>query len=249
MSRVDLFNGVTIIVESSDKSFHTYDDWGLYITNTDCIGEPEQYTKYIEIPGRSGVLDLSEVLTGRQIYKSRPITIKLSGHDNKTAWDSIISTLRNEINGRVCQIIFDNDKGFYWRGRISINDFESIMSLGMFQIDIPAADPYKYSIESSAEPWLWDPFSFQTGVITYVDAIVVSGTRTVTIPHGYMPTCPEFVVSNKTGTLTVACDGTSYELANGDNKIPSIYVGGDSDVSLTFSGNAKVQIVYRSGSL
>lgn len=70
MSRVDLFNGVKITVESTNKSYHSYDDWGLYITNTNCIGAPEQQVRYIEIPGRNGLLDLSEAVSGRQIYKS-----------------------------------------------------------------------------------------------------------------------------------------------------------------------------------
>ena len=250
MSRVNLFNGATITVESSNRSFHTYDDWGLYITNTDCIGEPELYTKYLEIPGRNGLLDLSETVTKRQTYKKRPIKIDLAGHRPKINWDGIISTFRNEINGRVCRVIFDNDSGYYWRGRVSIKDFESVLNLGKFTIDIPEADPYKYSVESSAEPWLWDPFNFETGIITYIGAIQVSGSRTITIPHGYMPTCPEFVVSNKTsGTFKVAYGGTNYDLSVGSNKIPAIMVGGEDDETLTFTGTARVEIVYRSGSL
>lgn len=64
-----------------------------------------------------------------------------------------------------------------------------------------------------------------------------------------MPTVPTFVVSEKVGTLTMACGGTTYTLDSGSNSFPEIMVGGDDVVEMTFTGSAKVQIVYRSGSL
>lgn len=247
--RVNLFNGVSFTIEGTPTSYHSYDDWGLYVVNTDYIKEPKQNTNYVSVPGRDGLIDLSEVLTGRPTYASREISIKLAGRRNKVNWDSVISAFRNNINGRVCRITFDNDAEYYWRGRVDIKDFKSVLSLGTFTVDIPNADPYKYDILSSAEPWEWNPFNFETGVITYTGAVIVSGTRTITIPHGHMYTTPEFVVSQITGTLKVEYDGTEYTLTLGTNKIPSILVNGNEDVELTFTGNATVEVVYRGGSL
>ena len=137
-----------------------------------------------------------------------------------------------------------------WRGRIEIKDFSSVLNLGKFVIDVPNADPYKYSLTSSAEPWLWDPFNFETDMVTYIGAITVVGSITVTIPHGHMATSPELVVSDMTSqTFTITVNGVTYPLVVGTNRIPSIIIGGDADVDLTFTGDAKVQIVYRSGSL
>ena len=249
MSRVDLFNGVTFEVESSGASFHSFDDWGLYIANTDYIKEPKQNTNYVEVPGRDGLLDLSEAVSGRPTYSGREIKISLAGVNDKTDWDSIISSFRNNINGRICKIIFDNDPTYFWRGRIDIKDFKSVLNLGTFNVDVPNAEPYKYSTTSSAEPWLWDPFNFNTDVITYIGSITVAGTESISIPKGHMLVMPDIVASNIVGTLTVTCDGNTYTLTSGTNKIPAIMVGGESDVTLTFNGNAEVQIVYRSGSL
>ena len=244
------FYGLTIIVENTNAEYHTLNDWGLYIQNTDFIGEPQQVKNLVYVPGRDGFLDLSKTHAGNIIYSSRPISVELAGFESKHNWDAIVSMLRNEISGRICRFIFDNDKAYFWRGRVTINGFSSQLSVGTLRIEMPEAEPYKYSVHSSAEPWLWDPFCFATDYITYIGAITVSGSRTVSIPHGHMPTSPEFVVSNKTsGTFTVTYAGTAYDLSVGSNKIPSIKVGGDSDVSLTFTGTAKVEIVYRSGSL
>lgn len=248
--RVNLFNGVSFTIEGTPTTYHSYDDWGLYVVNTDYIKEPKQNTNYVSVPGRDGLIDLSEVLTGRPTYASREINIKLAGRRNKVNWDSVISAFRNNINGRVCRITFDNDAEYYWRGRVDIKDFKSVLSLGTFTVDIPNADPYKYDILSSSDPWLWDPFNFETGEIIQEEAHVIVGSETITISHGHMPTCPDLVVSDKvSGTFSVAYDGTTYQLVVGSNKIPAIMVGGDADVALTFNGSATVQIVYRGGSL
>ena len=244
----DIRHGVTITVEKTGKEYHTYDDWGLYIANANPIGAPVQYTNYIEIPARNGKIDLSEATSGCPVFTHRPIKINLIGTREITAWDSVISTFRNAIMGHVCKITFDNDQGYYWRGRVGIIDFTSAWEWGKFFLDIPEAEPYKYNVVSSAEPWLWNPFNFETGIITQIGAIVVDGTETLTIPHGYMPTTPEFVVSNYT-LLSVECGGITYGLTSGTNVIPSIIVGGDTDVALTFTGDATVQVVYRGGSL
>lgn len=233
MSRVDRFNGVSIKIEGTATSYHTYTDWGLYITNTDCIGKPEQYTKYIEVPGRNGLLDLSEAISGRQVYTKREIKIKLSGAKNKTTWNDAISTIRNKINGKICQFVFDDDTTHYWRGRVEVKDFSSVLNLGTLTIDVPAADPYKYSTTA-----------------TTVGPTTISGSGNVTIQKGDMWTCPDIVVADKTSTnFTVTYGGVEYALTVGTNRIPSIMVGGDSNVTLAFTGSAKVSIVYRSGSL
>ncbi len=244
----DIRHGVTITVEKTGASYHTYDDWGLYITNANPIGDPVQYTNYLEIPARDGKIDLSEALSGRPIFTHRPIKINVMGTREITDWDAVISAFRNIIMGRVCLIKFDNDPSYFWRGRVGIIDFSSVWEWGKFSIDIPEAEPYKYDVVSSADPWLWDPFNFETGVITQIGAIDVDGTDSITIPHGYMPVSPEFIVSYLT-TLSVECDGVTYGLTSGKNVIPSILVNGDTDVELTFTGIGTVQIVYRGGSL
>lgn len=241
--------GITLYVEETGKTFHTLDDWQLALGNNNYIGEPKMETTYIQIPGRNGLIDASEAITGRRVFKKRPLAFELGGKNPRLNWDGIISKMRNEIHGRVCRITLDNDRAYYWRGRVFLEDFDRFRELGTFTLSVPNAEPYKYSLTTSAEPWLWDPFNFETGIITYIGAVTISGTETITIPAGYMPTAPEIVVSDLSGTLRLDYGGQTYTLTTGTNKIPSILVGGDSDVELTFTGDAKVQIVYRSGSL
>ena len=246
----ELTYGIAIYVEDSGKTYHTLNDWDLALGNNNYIGDPEMETTYIQVPGRSGLIDATEAISGRRIYKKRQLEFELGGIRDRLDWDSVISAFRNNVDGRVCRLTLDNDKSHYWHGRVHIRGFDRFRDLGTFTLAFPTADPYKYSKTSSAEPWLWDPFNFETDMVTYIGAITVVGSVTVTIPHGHMATSPELVVSDMTSqTFTITVNGITYPLIVGTNRIPSIIVGGDSDVDLEFTGDAKVQIVYRSGSL
>ena len=250
MSDVNLFNGITITVENTENTYHTFDDWGLYVVNTDYIKEPKQVKNLINVPGRDSYLDLSEQVSGKLNYSSREISVQLHGNNPKTRWDSVVSDLRNKINGRICHFTFDNDPGWYWRGRVDIKDFSHALTLGVFNLTMPEAEPYKYCITASNEPWLWDPFNFETDMITEIGQIAVSGSKTVKIPAGYMRTSPTFVCSNITSSPFKVSDGTTeVTLVSGSNKDPRIQVNGDTDTTLTFTGSGKVYIVYRGGSL
>lgn len=242
--------GVSIYVEDSGKTYHTLNDWDCALGNNNYIGDPEMETTYIDVPGRNGLIDASEAVSGRRIYKKRSLAFELGAINPRLSWDSIISTLRNNVHGRVCRLILDNDIGYFWRGRVYIEGFDRFRELGTFKLTVPTADPYKYDVNSSAEPWLWDPFNFETGVITQTGAEVITGSGNVTIGHGHMETCPELVVSNMlSSTFTVTYNGQTYSLNSGSNIVPSILVGGEQDVTLSFTGSATVQIVYRGGSL
>lgn len=246
----ELTYGVSIYVEDSGKTYHTLNDWDCALGNNNYIGDPEMETTYIDVPGRNGLIDASEAVSGRRIYKKRQLAFELAAVHPRLSWDGVVSALRNNVNGRICRLVLDNDTGYFWRGRVYINGFDRFRDLGTFTLSVPTADPYKYDVNSSAEPWLWDPFNFETGVITQTGSTVISGSGTVTINKGHMLTCPEIVVSDiSSTTFTVTNDGSTFPLTTGTNIIPSILVGGEEDVTLTFTGSATVQVVYRGGSL
>ena len=246
----ELSNGIKIYVEDSGKTYHTLDDWEFALGNNNYISDPEMETSYINVPYRDGLIDASTALTGRPIFKKRQLSFFLGGLRERETWDSVISNIRNQIHGRICQITLDNDPGYYWRGRVYVEDFDRSRRLGSFKLNVPSAEPYKYSLTSSSDPWLWDPFNFETDMIIYVGAWTVMGTLTETIPAGHMPTCPQFVVSELVGnSITLTYRDMNFNLVSGTNIIPEVIIGGPEDASLTFTGNGKVQCVYRSGSL
>ena len=246
----ELTNGISIYVEDTNKTFHTLDDWGFALGNNNYISEPEMETNYINVPYRDGLIDASTAMTGRPIYKRRQLSFSLGGVRQRMAWDSVVSMLRNNIHGRTCQLTLDNDPTHYWRGRVFLEDFDRFRGLGTFSLNVPNAEPYKYNVHQSTDPWLWDSFNFLTDIITEVGAWTISGTGSFTIPAGYMPVSPTFVVSDLVGgAISMVTGGQTYTLTSGSNFFPDIIVNGDSDVTFAFTGTAKVQAVFRGGSL
>lgn len=245
-----LSNGIRIIVEENGKEYHSLDDWGFALGNTDYAGEPEMETDYISIPYRDNLIDVTEKIAGKRTYKKRSLSFHMGGIRNRNAWDSVISLIRNQINGRVVKIIVDSDPEYYWRGRIYLKNFVRARELGEFDFVVPEAEPYKYNLQTSSEPWLWKPFNFVTGVITYKEELYVNGTKTIVIPSGFMLTSPKFICRSITSdTFTVTDGKIEIQLVDGENYDPRIKVNGDNEVQLTFKGKGRVVTDYRGGSL
>lgn len=240
--------GATITVASTGRSYHTYTDWGLMIENGAPIGDPEQETSYIDVPGRSGLLDHSDALTGGPVFKGRKITMKVAKVNDAVSWDGVISTLRNTIDGRQVKIKFDNDPSHYWLGRIRIEGFDRAKRLGRFTLSA-YVDAYKYNLFSSQDNWLWDPFNFEEDTITYIGVLQITDSGSVVIPKGAMPVVPRIRAQNIVDSITMTVGSKTYQLVSGWNRFPDLKVSGASEVTLNFTGTARITIDYRGGSL
>ena len=65
---------------------HTWKDYGLVIGNTDIVSEPSPKTNYIEVPGSSIRIDLTETLTGQVEYESRQLKFSLGKMEREDLW-------------------------------------------------------------------------------------------------------------------------------------------------------------------
>lgn len=242
-------NGATITVLRTGKSYHTLRDWGLAIGNNNCIGEPEQETFYLDVPGADGFLDYSEALTGRPVFKKRGIEISLGGKMARSRWQSFVSTLRILLHGKQVRVVFDDFPGYYWEGRAEVTDFNRVREIGTFKLRIPQADPYGYSLnDNSTADWLWDPFDFELGVIDdpiHIMLTAASPTAVCTITHSAVPFVVSVAVSEigETG-LKMTVDGDDYLLQEGENRLAELLVS-DNDLTLNFSGRGSLQVNFR----
>ena len=88
-----------------------------------------------------------------------------------------------------------------------------------------SAEPFKYDLLSSGEPWIWDIFNFRTGVIrTLMDVEITSTNKTVTILGAGIDNPPVFVVT-EANNLKLTHDGRTYTLKVGRNRFPAVRVG------------------------
>lgn len=243
--------GATITVVSTGLSYHTYTDWGLTITNPNPIGDPEQETSYLDVMGRSGLLNASKALTGKPVFKGRPINMEVAIKTDPDMWETAVSQLRNIVEGEEVKITFDDDTSHYWSGMINLRNTSRVARLGRFVL-YAYVDAYKYDIASSQQKIKWDDMNFLTDCLRYLGTIQITDSGTITIPHGDMESVPTITVSNMTSdalTMYANTTRTTYQLTTGKNRFPGLKVCGASDVTLTFTGTAKVKIDYRGGSL
>ena len=223
---------------------HTERDWGLIWTDVE-IESPEEQRKYITIPGRDGVLDLTEALKNGVRYGNRSVTNTFILPDrNIKLWHDTFSEIQNYCHGKIRKIYLDSDPFYFYRGRVSVSSAREDAIHSSITITCNA-EPYKYERTSSIEPWLWNTFSFKEGIIRNYKDISVNGSRTVTIRGREQRVIPIIDVST---AMSVEWAGKTYNLNAGKNKIYEIELG-PGDNKLVFKGKGTVTIDYRGGSL
>ena len=197
----------------------TYDDWHLAPSSRPVINPPAQKVKTLDIPGGDGLIDLSTSLTGYPVYQNRTGSIEFIVLNDFRPWQIAYSDIMGYLHGKTMQAILEDDPGYYYEGRFTVNSWKSEKNWSKITIDY-SVGPYKWSLQDSTDDWLWDPFSFIDGVIrpSFFNGIVVSTTakeltfvpdeedtvHTAVEATDYAPVKPEFIVSeNLQGQLVV----------------------------------------------
>lgn len=222
--------------------YHSYTDLGL-ILQTVSMPLPTPKTSAIDVPGMDGSIDLTEAF-GPVKMQNRVITMTLSDKALYLKRYAIQSGVSNLLHGKKVQIKFDEDPGYYYIGRLTIGEFYPEGTVRTVTITADC-DPYKYEDILSDDDWLWDPFNFETDVIRAYKGIAVSGTKTVTVVGGQQTTIPTIITD---AAMTVTINGTTYNLASGENKIYSIVLD-SGETEFTFAGTGTVSIRFRGTSL
>lgn len=222
---------------------HSYDYWKMLLKERPKIGSPAVKTVYQEIPGGSSFLDLTEVLTGRPEYESRTIHLSFIIMAPRIDWPWIYSDLMNYIHGQRRKVILDEDPGYYYIGRLTVNQLENEKKTGLITID-GEMEAYKYAVVSTGEDWLWDPFSFENGLIQDYKDMQVDGTLEITLVGNQRAVMPAFFVSSD---MRMEFQGKQYVLTKGENHIPDIQVQGTQVIKIIGSGT--ITIDYREESL
>jgi len=222
---------------------HSFDDFGL-VMSSKTISPPNPKVNKVSIPLRDGAIDLTEALMADVKYEERTITIVFSVIDPVNTWTTKISAIENYCHGQKMKIIFDDDTSFYYIGRIQVNEFTSNKTIGTLVVEC-TVDPYKYDILATNEPWLWNPFDFENGIINSVANIAVSGTASVVVIGRRKKDYPKI---SCTTAMQVTFKGITYNLNAGMNTMYDI-VFEEGENTLTFTGNGTVTVVYRGASL
>lgn len=135
------------------KEINTYDTYGLILSKQE-IGLPSVKTKYIDIDGRNGSLDMTEAFD-EVLYGDRTLTFTFNIVSDICAWDELRTRIANDLHGRRCQITIYSDSylhyvgqvpldlSHFYYGRCMIDKYQSSKGLGTIVIKC-ICDPFKY---------------------------------------------------------------------------------------------------------
>lgn len=235
---------ITFLDIKDNLILNTFKDYHLLLQDGLTIPSAEIKEEIEDVPGTSSVLDYTEALTGDVQYNQRTIHVELAGVKDSREFLSIHSDFQNKLHGKKVKLIFSEEPGFYWIGRVSVGDVLPYEILRSVVLDIKV-DTYKYEINSSADDWLWDPFSFVDGIINECKDLVVNGTLEVSIYGRRKHVIPKIICDNE---MTVTFSNVTYNLSEGTNEVLDIEIL-EGENKFKFEGNGTVSIDYRGGSL
>lgn len=227
-------------ISFNDK--HSYRDFGMVLTSKE-IGIPSVKENKVSVNGMDGAVDLSEALTGYVNYENRKLSFTFTVIDRKELWLNILSSVSMQLHGKTMKVVFDDDKDFFYKGRVLVNKFKSSKAHSEIVIDVDA-EPFKYRREQSTGQWLWDSFNFRTG-IAQITSYVVEETLEVVIVNTRANVCPEFV---STVQMEIVFDGETYTMQAGTKKFYDI-VFTEGFNNIIFRGTGAVDVVFRMGEL
>lgn len=139
-------------------------DWGLALMTQPTFAMPPLKEKLLEGPGMDGVIDLSTAITGYPLFGNRTGSFEFVRKGLQPDWQTLISEIAGELHGQYMQIVLDDDPGWYYEGRVTLNIGACERQYGTIVVNY-SVGPYKWAMTATDEPWLWDPFSFVDGVI------------------------------------------------------------------------------------
>lgn len=251
-------NGVVV------SSKNTWDDWHLAPSSRPVFSPPAQKTRFLDIPGADGFLDMSDALTGYPIYDNRQGSfefIVINESDGLSApgtdyglWHQRYTEIMEFLHGKELRAILEDDDGYFYEGRFAVNQWASEEERSKITIDYNVK-PYKYSVQTSLERV---PSRFNNVSINSSDAWTPITINPSDI--GVAPTCPIIKIESATSVIDDNISGllfkydneTDYEkrsLMVGDHKIYDVVLHGESQHTLYFKGTGTVSIEFREGRL
>lgn len=223
-------------------NLHSLEDLGL-ILQTVNMPMPEPKVNTVEIPGADGVLDITSYF-GDVRFNNRIITMVFTDPTPYFYRYRNQTHVAENLHGRTCRIVFDEDPEYYYQGRLRVEEFA--MNPTTRTITITAdCEPYKYLITEGSEAWKWDPFSFVDGIIRNYGDIEIDGETPVTVVGGWKAVHPTITSDSE---LTVSLDDseTAYTIKPGVNKVYNITITRGDHV-LHFDGHGTVSIRLQVG--
>lgn len=132
-------NAVSFVINGT--TYNTWNDWRLIPTARPSIALPDVRTKYIDIPGMNGKLDISEILTGKPLYENRKGSFDFyySRFENSNgivlSWTEELKMVVDSIHGKSGVMYIDQDPDNRYAGRFSVKKWTTDKAYSKITID------------------------------------------------------------------------------------------------------------------
>lgn len=125
-----MYHSITFMnVDDTAVRKNTLEDWHLIPSSRPVITPPKVQTKYVDIPGADGSLDLTDYLAGRPTFSDREGTIEfivlndynIEGYNYN--WSSLYSEIMTYLHGWQKIMILEDDPDYFYKGRFSVDSW------------------------------------------------------------------------------------------------------------------------------
>ena len=210
----------------------TYTEYGLLLASKS-ISLPEVRTNMIDVPGRDGLLDASEVLAGEVTYNNRTIKLKLIGVDTVSGktWPAAISDFCNKVHGKRVKITFPEDTTHFYTGRCSVGQVELVKMMQAIPVTVDC-----------------DPWKYKNAKTTVSRSDLGTAYKQLSLPNERRPVIPTITVAQDT---TLLWGSSTINISAGDHILPAIRLAAGSNTlkAKVASGTGSITVTYQEASL
>ena len=106
-------------------SMNTFSDWHLVPEGRPVIVMPEPKKVTVDIPGRNGLLDLSESIRKFPVFNNREGSLKFHVLNGYGDWAVRYSNIANYLHGKELEVTLEDEPGWFYKGRVQVNNWTS----------------------------------------------------------------------------------------------------------------------------
>lgn len=237
----------------------TWTDWTLIPTERLSVAPPKPKYNFVDIPGSSREMDLTESVTGFVNYGPRTGSWEFVIVDPKKTWYELYTEIMEFLQGQRVRVVVRPDMDFYYEGRMYVNEFKSNPDNSSIVLDYHFM-PWKINYHGDLdqlEGWVWQPNYLDNAMKQATFNLTAGGSSQGVDPSVFAPTIPRFLVAGGPVQLVVTSSvwkgAGTYELSAGDNTIEDIVMMNGSGTLLFYvasgDSNAVVDVYYSDGHL
>lgn len=204
---------------------------GLWVLSAFTLEKAVAHESYTDVPGHSGPLDLSTVLTdGEPYYESRQFeAVFESSEGTRPEREERINRMVNQLDGWRFNIVLPDDPLHYINGRVSVEKLYNDLAHASVRVTA-TCDPWRYYNSE-----------------TVVGLIAATTEQTASLINtGRLSVVPRITVEGGDVRLVYNADGEerSWALSPGEYVLSDIYLKTGS-VPLRYSGSGRITLRYR----